>query len=116
VAGALGHRVSKEGKPTAGATVSAVSAVGNRRAGRAQPAAAVAAGTGVSLGDFRQDRARRTPRHEGRGRNRGRQRSAGTGADLATEKGERRSRTKGGEKLAQAKALKEDAAQRSADL
>jgi len=102
----------------AGATVSAVSAVGTAAQGEAQPAAVVAAGTGVvasatsgKLG------AAADAAHEG---------AAGIAAgkdlpdaarDLASQKGETAVLgTKSGEKFVQVKGLKEDAAQTGAEL
>jgi len=106
----------------AGATASAVSAVGTAAQGEAQPAAAaaaaVAAGTGVVASETSGKLgAAADAAHEG---------AAGIAAgkdlpdaarDLASQKGETAVLgTKGGEKLAQAKALKEDAARTGADL
>jgi len=102
----------------AGATVSAVSAVGTAAQGEAQPAAVVAAGTGVvasaSSGKLG---AAADAAHEGAAGIAAGKDAPDAARDLASQKGETAVLgTKGGEKLAQAKALKEDAARKGADL
>jgi hypothetical protein len=98
--------------------VSAVSAVGTAAQGEAPPAAAVAAGTGVvASATSGKVGAVADATHEGAAKIAAGKDLPDAARDMATQKGEAAALgTKGGEKFAQVKGLKEDAAKTGADL